>query len=105
MSGALVRYDVTTAKPNDGREPWGTMQSAQHGHWYQALEVDRHIASMKREHEQQLAALQAERDRLLDRVARLVNALGIAKGCVPSAYPATHSVIDAALDAKRAVKP
>jgi hypothetical protein len=53
MSGALVRYVVT-------HHHYDRLQSSGEYGIYMACDVDAHLASLRREHEQQLAALQAE---------------------------------------------
>jgi hypothetical protein len=55
MSGALVRKTITHAH-------WDPLHKVNEYGIYWADAVDLHIASLKREHEQQLAALQAERE-------------------------------------------
>jgi hypothetical protein len=65
MSGALVRYHPTldwdsvedaSALPED--IPQASMSPMKFGDYYKVLDVDAHLASLKREHEQQLAGEQ-----------------------------------------------
>ncbi len=91
----LVRYNVTTAKPNDGREPWGTMEHAQYGRWYRADDADAKFAAIESRHAEECKRLtdvaddkQREVDRLTALLARQegVRRFYATQDSTPSAY-------------------